>query len=161
MFAKEFDDIDLADLQALVDGGIPEGRRLEFKRDHYGRKEEHRREFVADVSAMANAHGGYLLIGLDEQNGIAANVCGVEESDPDGLVRAVSDAIRTSLEPLLIEFRVKWLSIKPGRGVLMIKISRSWSAPHRVTVAKDFRFFVRDENGKHPMSVEELRQLSP
>ncbi|MBV5266469.1 ATP-binding protein [Pinisolibacter sp. B13] len=158
MFAKEFDEISLRDIQALVDEGIPEGRQLEFKRDHYGRKDDDRREFAADVSAIANARGGYLLIGVDERNGIASSVCGVEAPDPDGLVRAISEAIRASLEPPLIEFRVKWVSIEAARGVVVIKITRSWSAPHRVTVAKDYRFFVRDENGKHPMSVEELRR---
>ncbi len=158
MFAKEFDDINLADLQALVDQGFPEGRQLEFKRDHYGRKDEDRREFAADVSAIANAHGGYLLIGLDEQNGIASNVCGVEASDPDGLVRSIGEAIRASLEPPLIEFRVKWVPIEGRRGALVIKIARSWNAPHRVTVARGSHFYIRDENGKHPMSVEELRR---
>ncbi|UXT20433.1 ATP-binding protein [Agrobacterium tumefaciens] len=158
MFAKEFDEISLSDLQALVDEGIPEGRQLEFKRDHYGRKDEDRREFAADVSAMANAFGGYLLIGIDEKNGIASDVCGVTAPDPDGLVRAVSESIRASFEPPILEFRVKWIAIEGERGVLMIKAARSWSAPHRVTVAKDHRFFIRDENGKHPMSVEELRR---
>lgn len=158
MFAREFDDIALSDLQALVEEGIPEGRQLEFKRDHYGRKDEDRREFAADVSAMANAVGGYLVIGVDERNGIASDVSGVATPDPDGLVRAVSDTIRTSFEPPILEFRVKWIAIEGERGVLVIKMARSWSAPHRVTVAKDYRFFIRDENGKHPMSVEELRR---
>ncbi|MBB4243656.1 MULTISPECIES: AlbA family DNA-binding domain-containing protein [Rhizobium] len=129
MFAREFDDIALSDLQALVEEGIPEGRQLEFKRDHYGRKDEDRREFAADVSAMANAVGGYLVIGLDERNGIASDVSGVATPDPDGLVRAVSDTIRTSFEPPILEFRVKWIAIEGERGVLVIKMARSWSAP--------------------------------
>jgi hypothetical protein len=158
MFAKEFDEIALTDLQTLLDEGIPEGRQFEFKRDHYGRKDDDRREFAADVSAMANSLGGYLLIGIDEKNGIASDVCGVEMPDPDGLVRAVSDFIRASFEPPLIEFRVKCVAVEDQRGVLVIKIARSWNAPHRVTVAKDHRFYIRDENGKHPMSVEELRR---
>lgn len=158
MFTKEFDEISLADLQSLVDEGIPEGRQMEFKCDHYGRRDEDKREFAADVSALANAFGGYLLIGIEERDGIAANVCGVTAQDPDGLVRAVSESVRASFEPPLIEFRVKWILIEGNRGVLAIKISRSWSAPHRVIVAKDHRFFIRDENGKHPMSVEELRR---
>ena len=53
--------------------------------------------------------------------------------------------------------RVRWLEIGANRGVLIIQIDRSWSAPHRVTIARDNRFFIRDENGKHPMSVAELR----
>lgn len=158
MFEKEFDEISLTDLQALVDEGIPEGRQLEFKRDHYGRRDEDRREFAADVSALANAFGGYLVVGIDEKNGIASNVCGVTSPDPDGLVRAVSESIRTSFEPPLAEYRVKWIAIEAERGVLLIKVARSWIAPHRVTIAKDQRFFIRDENGKHPMSVEELRR---
>lgn len=158
MFTKEFEEISLTDLQALVDEGIPEGRQLEFKRDHYGRKDDDRREFAADVSAMANALGGYLLIGIDEQNGIASDVCGVTERDPDGLVRAVSESIRSSFEPPLLDLRIKWIVLGAERGVLVIKVARSWSAPHRVTVGKDHRFFIRDENGKHPMSVEELRR---
>ena len=158
MFAKAFDEISLADLQALVDEGIPEGRQLEFKRDHYGRKDDDKREFAADVSAMANAFGGYLLIGIDEKNGIASDLCGVTTPDADGLVRAVSEDIRASFEPPLLDMRVKWIAIEAERGVLVIKIARNWSAPHRVTVAKDYRFFIRDENGKHPMSVEELRR---
>lgn len=153
MFAKAFDEISLADLQALVDEGIPEGRQLEFKRDHYGRKDDDKREFAADVSAMANAFGGYLLIGIDEKNGIASDLCGVTTPDADGLVRAVSEAIRASFEPPLLDMRVKWIAIEAERGVLVIKIARSWSAPHRVTVAKDYRFFIRDENGKHPIEV--------
>lgn len=150
--------ISLGDLGDLVADGIPEGRQLEFKRDHYGRRDEDRREFAADISAMANAFGGYIAIGIDERNGIAADICGVTAADPDALVRAVTETLRTSFEPPLPAFRVKWIAVEVERGVLMIQVARSWNGPHRVTVAKDHRFFIRDENGKHPMSVAELRR---
>ncbi|MGX9393262.1 AlbA family DNA-binding domain-containing protein [Nitrobacteraceae bacterium UC4446_H13] len=158
MFNKAFDDVSVADLQALVETRIPEGRRLEFKRDHYGRTDEQKREFAADVSAMANAQGGYLIIGIDEKNGIASSIVGVAEANPDALVRAVVESIRTSFEPPIPGARVRWIEIETGRGVLAIQIDRSWSAPHRVMVGRDGRFFLRDENGKHPMTVSELRR---
>lgn len=158
MFTKEFDEITLADLQTLVDDRISEGRQLEFKRDHYGRKDEDKREFAADVSAFANSYGGYLLVGVDENNGIASNLCGITGPDPDGLVRSVSESIRTSFEPPLVDFRLKWITVESERGVLLIKIARSWNAPHRVVVANSKLFFIRDENGKHSMSVDELRR---
>jgi len=158
MFGKAIDDISTADLQALVDNGIPEGRRLEFKRDHYGKKEEDKREFAADVSAMANAMGGYLLIGIAEENGIASKVTGVDAENPDALVRAVSDSIRTSIEPPILGVRVRWVDIEAGRGVLIIQVDRSWDAPHRVTVKRDNCFYLRGDNGKHSMSVTELRR---
>lgn len=157
MLAKDIDQITVADLEALVENRIPEGRTLEYKRDHYGRKDEDRREFAADVSALANASGGDLLIGISEVEGVASEVVGVEHDNPDRLILAVTESIRTSLEPQIVGVRVRWIEIGKERGVLVIRVPRSWSAPHRVIVAKDSRFYVRDGNGKHPMSVEELR----
>jgi hypothetical protein len=158
MFGKAFDEISLPDLQALVDARIPEGRRLEFKRDHYGRNDEARREFAADVSSLANGVGGYLLIGVEEENGIASKIVGVEAADADTLVRAATESLRASIEPQVFNVRVRWVEIEADRGVLIIHVARSWEAPHRVIVARDYRFFVRDENGKHPMAVSELRR---
>ena len=40
----------------------------------------------------------------------------------------------------------------------MIRVPRSWSAPHRVTFLKDMNFYVRNAAGKNPMSIDELRQ---
>lgn len=157
MFGRPFDEISLADLQGLVENGIPEGRQLEFKRDRYAGNDAAKKEFAADVSAFANAQGGILLVGVEEKNGIASGIAGVEVSDSDAFVRGISDFVRSSIEPQILDLRVRWIPLESGRGVLMIRVGRSWNAPHRVTVAGDSKFFMRDENGKHPMSVSELR----
>lgn len=91
MFQKAIDAITVSDLQALVDARIPEGRRLEYKRDHYGRNDDAKREFAADVSSMANSLGGYLLIGIDEANGFASKLVGVTAENPDSLLRGITD----------------------------------------------------------------------
>lgn len=158
MLGKDIDDIGVADLRSLVDARTPEGTRLEFKRDHYGKTDDAKREFAADISAMANAQGGHLLIGIDEEDGLASALVGVITSNTDALMRAVSQSIRASFEPQILGFRVRWVPIENDLGVLIIQIDRSWNGPHRVTVARDNRFFLRDENGKHPMSVDELRR---
>lgn len=158
MFAKDFDKIGLDDLQALVSGGISEGRQLEFKRDHYKRTDDGRKEFAADVSSMANASGGVLLIGIAEKNGVASDLVGVSSDNPDQLVTAINDSIRTSIEPQIFGIRVRWIPMDNDRGAILIRIPKSWDAPHRIVVAKDNRFFIRDENGKHAMNVEELRR---
>ena len=41
---------------------------------------------------------------------------------------------------------------------MIVRVPRSWSAPHRVTFLKDMKFYVRNSVGKHPMSVDELRE---
>lgn len=158
MFEKAFDTLTLADLEGLVEARIPEGRRLEYKRDHYGSNDNAKREFAADVSALANAQGGYLLVGVAEENGAAARIHGVEVPDPDAFVRQIADKIRTATEPPILSFRVRWIETAAPNGVLVIQVDRSWSAPHRVTVAGGKDFYIRNENGKHPMSVTELRR---
>lgn len=158
IFAKDFDKIGLDDLQALVSGGISEGRQLEFKQDHYKKTDDGRREFAADVSSMANASGGMLLIGIAEKNGIASDLVGVSSDNSDQLVTAINDSLRSSIEPQIFGIRVRWIAIDETKGAVLIRIPKSWNAPHRVVVAKDNRFFIRDENGKHPMNVEELRR---
>jgi hypothetical protein len=40
---------------------------------------------------------------------------------------------------------------------MVIRVPRSWSAPHRVTFLRDMNFFIRNPVGRHPMSVDELR----
>lgn len=158
MLGRVIDDLAVTDLEELVRNRVSEGRRLEFKQDHYARTDEGRKEFAADVSAFANASGGDLIVGISEDAGAAHELIGVEAPDADQLQRAVSDALRTAFEPLIPGIRLKWFSLGGNRGVLLIRIPRSWYGPHRVVVARDSRFFSRDENGKHPMSVEELRR---
>lgn len=157
LFGKSIDVLSLDDLQALVENGTPEGRRLEYKRDHYGRTNDAKREFAADISAMANASGGYLLIGIDEDDGSAAKVVGVEVDNQDSLKLRIFESIRTSIEPPIHGLRVQLVEIDAGRAVIVIHVPRSWNAPHCVTLAGSSRFFLRDENGKHQMSVSELR----
>jgi hypothetical protein len=158
VIGRDIGSLMLEDIHALVRNGASEGKSLEFKSDHYGRRDEDRREFAADVSAMANASGGDLVIGVEEVKGVASGVPGVEVEDPDGLVLAVSNFLRSAFEPEIHGVRLRWFPIHQNRGVLLIRVPRSWRAPHRVMVAKDYRFFFRDENGKHPMSVNDLRR---
>jgi Putative DNA-binding domain len=158
MFNRAFDDIAFSDVELLVDNRIAEGRRLEYKSDHYGKTDEAKREFAADISAMANAFGGDIVIGVTEENGIASQVSGVKTEDPNALILAVTQSIHASIEPPIHGIRIRWIEISNDAGVLLIRVPRSWSAPHRVIVVRDNRFFLRDENGKHPMSTAELRR---
>ncbi len=67
--------------------------------------------------------------------------------------------VRDGLEPRISGLEMEWLPMDDGEhGVLVVRVHRSWSAPHRVTFLKDMNFYVRNPAGKHPMSVDELRR---
>jgi hypothetical protein len=95
---------------------------------------------------------------VKEEKGAAVEVCGIDVDDTDKEKRRLVNIVQDCLEPRIYAPEMKWLPM-PGttRGVMVVRVSRSWSAPHRVRL-KDMNFYVRDTNGKHPMSVDELRQ---
>ena len=70
MIPKRFDEITKADIDALVANGVAEGRTLDYKRTLPGGKDDEKREFLADVSSFANAAGGDIIFGVEEDQGI-------------------------------------------------------------------------------------------
>jgi hypothetical protein len=159
MLLKNLSDISLQDIQTLCDNHVSEGDSIEFKAAAIGRSDEDRRELLADVCAFANASGGDLILGVREKDGVADDVCGIEVANQDAERLFLTSLVGTGLEPRYSSLEPRWLPI-PGttRGVMVLRVPRSWSAPHRVTFRKDIKFYVRNSAGKHPMSVDELRQ---
>ena len=60
-------DLGQADFQRLVSNEVGEGRRIEYKLTLPGPDRKEKREFLADVSAMANAWGGDIIYGIDDE----------------------------------------------------------------------------------------------
>lgn len=157
MIEQPIDTIDEAALQRLIDGQVSEGRDLEFKRELPGGNDEATREFLADMTAFANAQGGDIIYGLDEANGAAADLPGVEIDDPDATILRLEGKIQTGVSPRLIGVRTQWVPLANGRGALVLRIPGSLSAPHRVTYKGGARFFGRNSRGKYELDVHDLR----
>jgi predicted HTH transcriptional regulator len=62
-FSKPLTDIRQGDLEAVVQQNVRERQTLEFKRDSYPRNPQGTREMLRDVTAMANAFGGEIVLG--------------------------------------------------------------------------------------------------
>jgi Putative DNA-binding domain len=114
--------------------GLSESRYLEFKSAAVGGTDKERREFLADVSAFANASGGDIIFGITEQDGIATGAPGITLTDPDQEKLRLGDLIRTGLEPRLTYFDLTWVQLAGALGYLVVRVPRSWIAPHRVTL---------------------------
>jgi hypothetical protein len=78
--------------------------------------------------------------------------------DPDAEKLKISNLIQTGIEPRLASFELHWIPIEGTRGFLIVRVPRSWAAPHRVTLKGHDKFYIRDGGGKHPMNVDELRR---
>lgn len=156
--AMSFDSIDNVVLQALLDAGVSESVHLEFKRDLYGRNDEQRRELLKDVSAFANALGGHLIIGINEDDGIAASFAPIADVDIDQELQRLESIIRAGVEPAIVGLRIKPITIDGGCAIV-ISVPRSINPPHRIIFKNSNRYYARNSAGAHELSMEELRLL--
>lgn len=152
----KFEDITASDLLALVDSGVTESRILEYKAAMYGRDDQGRREALKDITAFANTDGGHLIIGISEKNGARALSEGIDGVSIDTEIQRLESLLRDAVEPRLIGYQIKSVPVSSSQHAIIVHIPRSWQKPHR-TNSK--HFYVRNSNGVHEVSVNELRTL--
>ena len=157
MLGNDFDAIDMLDLDDLVTKQASEGRSQEFKRDLPGTSDAEVKEFLADVSSLANANGGDLLFGVEEEAGVAVRILGVKVDNIDATILRLENMLRDCLEPRLSGARLRWIRLALNKGVLAVRLPASLNAPHRISFKNSGRFYTRNSRGKYEMDTHELR----
>jgi hypothetical protein len=156
---KPLETIEESDLQALVDNQVSERKTIEYKEALPGNADGDKKEFLADVSSFANASGGDLIYGISEQSGIPVELRGLELSNVDAEILHLESCIQTGIAPRLFKIVETHPVALPSkqRCTIIIRIRKSWTAPHMVTFKNNSKFFSRDSRGKHQLDVSELR----
>lgn len=158
MIPKPIDGLTFSDVAAMVTaGGLREGRTLDLKQAPVGGRDEDKREFLADVSALANTAGGDIVFGITEAQGEATGTPGIDMADPDAETLRLEGILRTGLEPRLPRFELRWLPGPGSKGLLILRTPRSYLGPHRVTFRGHGHFYGRTNAGKTAMDVAGLR----
>ena len=157
VLGKPLDALTEADVQAYVENGVSEGRTLDYKRTLPGGKDAEKKEFLADVTALANAAGGHILYGVEEAGGVAVDVPGVEASDVDAEILRLDGSIRSGVEPRIPNVALRAVELANGRHVVVLDVPQSFARPHMVTFKGTNRFYLRHTAGKAPMTVDEIR----
>lgn len=157
MIPKSIDQIAAADIQSLIDNGVSERRTLDYKQALPGGSDGERKEFLADVTSFANASGGDLCFGIAEAGGVPQAVIGLAGMDADAERLRLESMIRDGVAPRLLGVQLQVIDGFTSGPVLIVRVPRSWIAPHMVTFKGSSRFFTRNSAGKHPMDVTEIR----
>lgn len=157
-FNKPIHELELADIQTLIDNGVPEGRMLDYKRDLYGGGDAEKKEFLCDVSALANTVGGHLIIGVDEEDRIPKRMTPVEIKDVDTEQQRFENLLRTAVDPPIRGVEFQPVDAGDGKYILVIEVPRSLSRPHAVNHKGHWRFYGRNSIGKYPYEVDDVRK---
>jgi hypothetical protein len=161
---KAFDQIDKSAVDALVTEVVSEGRSLEYKRDLPGTADNEKREFLADISSFANATGGDLIYGIvdkrDAQNkatGIPDSIVGLAVPNLGAEILRLQEMIRNGCAPRITNVQIKAIAGYPVGPVVVVRIPKSWNAPHMITYQNHARFYSRTSAGKYPLDIAEIR----
>ncbi len=145
-----------ADVQRLLDFGVGESIYLDYKRQPYERSE--RKEFLKDISAMANTLGGDLLIGVAEEDGVPSSL-NPFLGDCDEEMRRLEQIAITGLDPRIRNLQIKPIPLAAGGNLIIVHVPRSYLAPHRVILENSSRFYARAGTTTYEPNVDQLRQM--
>jgi hypothetical protein len=122
-----------------------------------GNSDRDKKEFLADISAFANASGGDVLFGVHEEDGIASGICGVEIPNLDAEKLRLESILRDGIEPRIPGIAIQEVPLSTSRIVLIIRVPRSWAMPHRIIFKASPQFYSRNSAGKYPLDTTEIR----
>lgn len=161
---KPIEQITSEDLQLLVDNGVSESRTLEYKEALPGGADQDKREFLADVSSLANAIGGDLVFGVKEARdetgkptGTPDAIVGLDASNPDQAIQRLENVLRDGIAPRIPGIRFRAVGGFERGPVIIVRVPRSWAGPHMIAFQQSGRFFTRHSGGKHQLDVNEIR----
>ncbi len=156
MIQKRIEDINAQDLDALISGGVREGKTIEYKKELTISTDKEKKEFLADVSSFANASGGDLIIGVRDLDAVPQEIMGLAGFNADKDILRVENIIRDGIDPRVPGIRSVAVP-HPKGAVLLVRVPKSWTGPHMVSFQDNSRFYSRTSNGKFQLDVHELR----
>jgi len=86
IFNKPIENLSQGHLQSLRDNKVSERQNIEYKGRVYEKNDEEIREMLRDITAMANSYGGYIFLGIkqdDENNGLPVDIIGIDSPEAE------------------------------------------------------------------------------
>jgi len=165
LLGKRVDTLNAADINRLVDNKVQESKLLDYKMDLRLGQDKDKKEFLYDITSMANTEGGCLVYGIEEskdekgQNtGTPEAIVGITIDNYDKLVQQVEDIIKGNTDPGIASIGLNRLVVG-GKNILIIGISKSLGLPVMVTFNETNKFYRRRNSGKYAVDVYELNQM--
>jgi len=179
---KDINEIDIKEidedyLQSLVDTSRLEDRRLDYKVQLPGtfyedkkvlvtnedkkRFLKDKKEFLEDICAFANTDGGTLIYGIADKAEVPTNLKGLKITKEKAaeIKSRTLDIIRDCTEPPILGVDYHPVEVKGGsKMALIVRVPKSYSAPHRIKLKDLDAYYGRRANGIYPMDVEDLRR---
>lgn len=158
LFNKPLNQVKLDDIQTIFQDKVPESRILDYKLKIHPMTDGGNKEFLKDVSAFANTMGGYLIYGIEEDEGIPIGIEGVYVEDFDKLKLHFENLLRTGVDPVIRGVDFQAVDLDDSKKIVIIEVPRSIARPHVVKIKNHFRFYGRNSAGVYPLEIVDLKR---
>lgn len=149
---ENLDQVTLEDIQSLVDCGYLEDERIDFKGNSL--YEHAPDDWLKDISALSNTHGGCIILGISETDRRATGVIGVSGGNFDNRLLRLKTKAEAQLRPRIV-YRERRIPIDADKSVVILATNKSRHGPHMDWISK--KFWKRNAGGNEIMDCDELR----
>lgn len=153
---RSISEIDDAELANLVDEAVEEDQDLEFKSVFHRSSEESRFNLLKEIAAFANAGGGYLIVGIEDDEDRAGGFVGTEPSEAEEDALSLRDLCLDHLKPRVEDLEVQSRQVR-GNGLTVVRVPPSARTPHMISYQRRTFFLRRVDDSKREMSHAEIR----
>ena len=157
---KELSELKIEDIQFLKDNQIVEDISVEYKFQMWEQSDAGTREMLRDISSMANARGGHIILGIaeDEENdGLPKEIIGI--TDADKAMERIMNVCLSCIDEKIIGLNTIKIPFKKGRDIVIIRIPRSTRIPHMITFKHLYQCWRRHGRQKNIMAIDEIREV--
>ena len=155
LLGADLDEVTVESLQRLI--GMREDRDLEFKRERYGTSDGQKKEAAYDVAALANASGGVIIIGMQEDGSdVAAGLS--PQGDAGDFGAWLHQVVAARVSPA-VQINSRSLS-NPEGFVHVVCVEPSTRKPHGVHVGDEaLRYPIRSGTTKRYLVESEVADM--
>lgn len=157
--SAEVRNLDKISLYRFLEMRLPEGAQIDYKENlSRDSADKAHREFLKDITAFANAHGGLLILGVKEPSDASSpqtQIVGIE--DGDKLAQTLERIAASCVDPRIPGLLVKPVQLDGNKYVIVVHVPPSLVRPHMVTHQKHRTFYIRHSESSVPMSTHEIR----
>ncbi|SOD17807.1 RNA-binding domain-containing protein [Pedobacter xixiisoli] len=161
MLQKDINTITFKDINELFyRGNLVESETLELKRqlsqDKNGKIEN--KEFAKDVSAMANAQGGLIILGIDEK---AQEICGIEVKMGNQKIEDWIGNVLNDLVDKTISYQLHQIPVNEDESlkVVLLQVAKGVEKPYYVVADKKSLTYIRKGSSVFAAKPEDIREM--
>lgn len=119
-------------------------------------------EFRSDVCSFANANGGYIIYGIEEDSkSVPKGIRGIEikNDDTDKFELDIKNWLQT-IRPRIPNYKIRFLKLKNRKYIIVLYIYHDFFAPYiYLEDNKNYRIYKRVGNSKVVVGYSELKNM--